>query len=170
MGLSNEYRRRVLGFDPGTATTGYGVVEVSGGEYRMLAGGVIRTAPGQAMVTRLLGIHRKAEELIRTHAPDRVAVESIFPNRNVTQAVALGQARGVLLLAAGGMGLPVREYTPQEVKQAVTGYGAAGKGQVQRMVAGLLGLAEVPRPDDAADALAVAICSLQRAAMEEVVS
>ncbi len=159
-----------MGFDPGIATTGYGVVAESGGKYQMLVCGVIRTPSGRAMVDRLLSIHQKAEELIREYAPGRVAVEALFPNRNATQAVALGQARGVLILAAGEMGLPVREYTPQEVKQAVTGYGGADKGQVQQMVSRLLGLLEVPRPDDAADALAVALCALQRATMEEIVS
>lgn len=159
---------RVLGFDPGTATTGYGVVDAGASRLTAVAYGVIRVPPAAGgAAARLRLLHRRAAEVIAAHRPDCVAVEELFFSRNVRTALAVGQARGVLLLAAAEAGLPVVEYTPNEVKLAVTAYGGAGKRQVQLMVRALLGLAETPRPDDAADALAVAVCAQHRRNWEQ---
>lgn len=151
---------RVLGIDPGTATTGYGVVEEVNGELKARAFGVIRTQAGQPLPVRLQSIYREVKELAAEWAPAGAAVEELFFSRNVRTAMSVGQARGVALLALADAGLNVAEYTPLVIKQAVTGYGSADKAQVQEMVRLLLGLRETPRPDDAADALAVAICHL----------
>jgi crossover junction endodeoxyribonuclease RuvC len=148
----------VLGIDPGTAATGYGVVERSGSRLRAVDYGCLETLSTQELPRRLLEIHGAITELITTHQPQMLGVERLFFNRNVQTAFAVGQARGVVLLAAAEAGLPVFEYGPHEVKMAVTGYGRADKAQVQRMVQVVLGMAVLPRPDDAADALAVAIC------------
>lgn len=148
----------VLGIDPGTAATGYGIVERTGSKLRVIDYGCLETLSTQALPARLLEIHRAVTELIITHKPAHVGVERLFFNRNVQTAFAVGQARGVVLLAAAEHGLPVFEYGPHEVKLAVTGYGRADKMQVQRMVQMVLGMTTLPRPDDAADALAVAIC------------
>jgi len=148
----------VLGIDPGTAATGYGVVERNGASLRALDYGCLETLPTMALPQRLLEIHRAVTELILTHHPAQVGVERLFFNKNVMTAFAVGQARGVVLLAAAEHGIPVYEYGPHEVKMAVTGYGRAAKDQVQRMVQMVLGMPTLPRPDDAADALAVAIC------------
>jgi crossover junction endodeoxyribonuclease RuvC len=153
----------VLGIDPGTASTGYGVVEGAGSRLRALAGGVIATRAGVPLERRLADIHARVGELLDAHAPDSVAIEELYFGANVQTAFAVGQARGVVLLAAGQRGVPSRSYTPQQVKGAVCGSGRADKAQVARMVAQLLGLASLPRPDHAADALAVAICDLNRA-------
>ncbi len=152
--------RRVLGIDPGTATTGYGILEQTGGQLRALASGVIRTGADQPMPTRLQEIHRAVKQLAEEYRPSEAAVEELFFSNNVRTAMSVGQARGVALLALADAGLPVSEYTPLAIKQAVTGYGSADKTQMQEMVRMLLGLSEPPRPDDAADALAVAICHL----------
>lgn len=149
----------VLGIDPGTAATGYGIVERSGSKLRAIDYGCLETLATQALPQRLLEIHQGILELIDTHKPAFLGVERLFFNRNVMTAFAVGQARGVVLLAAAERGLPVFEYGPHEVKMAVTGYGRADKGQVQRMVQVMLGMTVLPRPDDAADALAVAICT-----------
>jgi crossover junction endodeoxyribonuclease RuvC len=160
----------VLGIDPGTATTGYGfVAEHEAGEARLVRYGIITTAPGVPMPERLLTIHGELTALIRTHVPDAVVVESLFFGRNVTTALTVGQARGVVLLAAAQAGLPIYEYKPAEVKQALAGYGAADKRQMQEMVRILLDLDEVPRPDDAADAVAVAICHLHTARLQRLI-
>lgn len=148
----------VLGIDPGTAATGYGIVERSGSRLRAVDYGCLETLPTQPPAQRLLEIHQAVTELIATHRPAMLGVERLFFNRNVQTAFAVGQARGVVLLAAAEAGLPVFEYGPHEVKMAVTGYGRADKAQVQRMVQVVLQMAVLPRPDDAADALAVAIC------------
>lgn len=148
----------VLGIDPGTARTGYGLVEREGGTLRLVDYGCLETLPTQELPARLLEIHRAVTELIVTHNPVQIGVERLFFNRNVQTAFAVGQARGVVLLAAAEHGLPVFEYGPHEVKVAVTGYGRADKSQVQRMVQMVLGMSKLPKPDDAADALAVAIC------------
>ncbi|MGH2407304.1 MAG: crossover junction endodeoxyribonuclease RuvC [Candidatus Limnocylindrales bacterium] len=148
----------VLGIDPGTAQTGYGIVERTGSRLRALDYGAIETPAAMELPQRLLLIQDGLAELIETHRPDLVAVERLFFNRNVQTALAVGHARGVALLTAARYSLPVHEYGPSEVKMAVTGYGRAEKGQVQRMVQSVLGLAVLPRPDDAADALAIAIC------------
>ncbi|MDP8903895.1 MAG: crossover junction endodeoxyribonuclease RuvC [Chloroflexota bacterium] len=148
----------VLGIDPGTAATGYGIVERAGSRLRAVDFGCFETVAADALPRRLLYIHQAVSELIAEHQPALVGVERLFFNRNVQTAFAVGQARGAVLLAAAQAGVPVFEYGPHEVKMAVTGYGRAGKEQVQRMVQVVLGMAALPRPDDAADALAVAIC------------
>ena len=148
----------VLGIDPGTAATGYGVIEQDGSRQRAVAYGCLETSSETSHPQRLVEIHAGVAALIERHRPALVGVERIFFSRNVQTAFSVGQARGVVLLAAAQSGLPVFEYTPNEVKIAVTGYGRASKDQVQRMVRTVLGLAAVPTPDDAADALAVAIC------------
>ena len=148
----------VLGIDPGTARTGYGLVERDGRRLRALDYGCLETPSAMPLPGRLLLIHQGLESLIDAWAPDVVAVERLFFNKNVQTAFAVGQARGVALLTAAAHGLAVAEYGPHEVKMAVTGFGRADKGQVQRMVQTLLALATLPRPDDAADALAIAIC------------
>jgi crossover junction endodeoxyribonuclease RuvC len=147
----------VLGIDPGTAALGWGIVEGRSGRLRMLDAGCLETKPDASLPKRLLAIHGLLDELIALHKPDLVAVERLFFSRNVQTAFAVGQARGVVLLAAAQAEVPVREATPNEVKVAVTGHGRAPKDQVGRMVAVCLGLAEPPRRDDTADALAVAI-------------
>lgn len=147
----------VLGIDPGTASLGYGIVERTGGRLRAVDHGVVTTSPDLPLPERLLAIHRHVTDLIELHAPSVVGVERLFFGTNAQTALGVGQARGVVLLAAAERGLPVREATPNEVKTAIAGYGAADKEQVQRMVQLVLGLAERPTPDDAADALAMAI-------------
>jgi crossover junction endodeoxyribonuclease RuvC len=148
----------VLGIDPGTAMTGYGLVERTGSRLRAIDYGCLETPSTLELPQRLLLIQQGIAKLIETHRPDLVAVERLFFNKNVQTAFAVGQARGVALLTAAQFGLAVHEYGPHEVKMAVTGYGRAEKAQVQRMVQTVLGLAVLPRPDDAADALAIAIC------------
>ncbi|NLG97090.1 MAG: crossover junction endodeoxyribonuclease RuvC [Chloroflexi bacterium] len=152
----------VLGIDPGTATTGYGLVrETPQGSLSVVEYGVISTPAGMSPEKRLLLLYDRIMEIMLLHRPDEGAVEKLFFSRNVTTAIAVGQARGVVLLALAKHGLAVAEYTPLEVKQAVTGYGGAGKMQVQQLVQAILDLDEIPKPDDAADALAVAVCHLQ---------
>lgn len=151
---------RVLGIDPGTAITGYGVVEEVGGELKALAFGTIRTPASQRLPERLQSIYGGVRKLAAEWGPSDAAVEELFFSSNVRTAMSVGQARGVTLLALADAGLSVAEYAPLAIKQAVTGYGGADKAQMQEMVQLLLGLAEPPRPDDAADALAVAICHL----------
>jgi crossover junction endodeoxyribonuclease RuvC len=148
----------VLGIDPGTAQTGYGLVERTGSRLRAIDYGCLETPAAMPLPQRLVLIQDGLVDLIETHRPDLVAVERLFFNKNVQTALAVGHARGVALLTAARYGLPVYEYGPSEVKIAVTGHGRAEKGQVQRMVQTVLGLAVLPRPDDAADALAIAIC------------
>jgi crossover junction endodeoxyribonuclease RuvC len=160
----------VLGIDPGTASTGFGVVGDAGARLCAVDHGVIETKANGRLEHRLTAIHSRVIELIDAHAPDAVAIEQLFFGANVKTAFAVGQARGVVLLAAGQRGLPPRSYTPQAVKAAVCGHGAAGKDQVARMVAQLLGLSEPPAPDHAADALAVAICHLNRAPLARAIA
>ena len=148
----------VLGIDPGLANTGYGVVARRGGRLVALDGGVIRTRAELAQERRLADIHAAVDALLDEHDPDAVALEELYFGQNVRTAFAVGQARGVVMLAAGQRSVPCSGYTPQQVKGAVCGSGRAPKDQVARMVKTLLGLAEEPRPDHAADALAVAIC------------
>ena len=160
----------VLGIDPGTASTGYGLVRSSGSRLHALDQGVIATRAGVAPERRLADIHARIGELLDTHRPDAVAIEELYFGVNVRSALAVGQARGVILLAAGQRGLPARGYTPQQVKAAVCGRGRADKGQVARMAARLLGLAEPPASDHASDALAVAICDLNHAPLARAVA
>lgn len=148
----------ILGLDPGTAITGYGVIQARGSRIRGICYGVIRTPATDTMSRRLLHIHREVGEIMDHYRPDEVAVEQLFFGRNVTTALTVGQARGVLLLQAEKRGLPLGEYTPMQVKQALVGSGNADKAQIQYMVQNYLRLQEPPRPDDAADALAIAIC------------
>jgi len=152
----------ILGIDPGTAALGYGVIERTGGRLRPIDYGCVETSPDLALPERLLAIHGSLTDLIDLHSPDLVCVERLFFSRNVQTAFAVGQARGVVLLAAAARGVPVREATPNEVKVAVAGDGRAEKDQVQRMVKVVLGLRDLPRPDDAADALALAVCVAHR--------
>jgi crossover junction endodeoxyribonuclease RuvC len=148
----------VLGIDPGLANTGYGVVARREGRLVALDGGVIETRAGVPTEQRLADIHAAIDALLAEHDPQAMALEELYFGQNVRTAFAVGQARGVVMLAAGQRGLPCESYTPQKVKGAVCGNGRADKEQVARMVAALLGLASPPRPDHAADALAVAIC------------
>jgi len=159
----------VLGIDPGTASTGYGVVASDGGRLRALEHGVIETRAGVAPELRLAQIHARIAELLEHHRPEVLAIEELYFGANVQTAFAVGQARGVVLLAAGQRGLPACSYTPQQVKSAVCGSGRAAKDQVGRMVARLLGLDAVPTPDHAADALAVAVAELNRAPLTGLV-
>jgi crossover junction endodeoxyribonuclease RuvC len=159
----------VLGIDPGTATTGFGLVEgAPGGEPRLIDYGAIRTLPATPMPERLVQIHRAVADLIAELAPDAVAVEELFFASNASTAITVGQARGVILLAAAQARVPVHEYKPLEVKQALTGYGGADKRQMQDMLRIILGLADIPRPDDAADAIAAALCHLQMVRLRNV--
>src|SRR3954451_24060627 len=159
----------VIGIDPGTANTGFGVVRTSGERMVALDGGVIETPtdltterrlapPHHPPGRRLPRLHASGGELIRWHEPKAMALEDLFFGKNVASALSVGEARGVAMLAAAEQALPCFDYTPQAVKKAVCGSGSADKGQVQRMVASLLGLPEPPSPDHAADAFAVAIC------------
>ncbi|HYM45383.1 MAG TPA: crossover junction endodeoxyribonuclease RuvC [Solirubrobacteraceae bacterium] len=147
-----------MGIDPGLASTGYGVVARRDGRLVALDGGVIETAAGLPAERRLTDIHAAVDALLAEHEPQGMALEELYFGQNVKTAFAVGQARGVTMLAAGRRGVPCESYTPQQVKSAVCGHGRAGKEQVARMVGALLGLSEPPRPDHAADALAVAIC------------
>ena len=158
----------VLGIDPGTATTGYGLVRDVDSGPEVVAYGVILTPAGAAMPQRLVTIFHELKKLIALHRPDSGAVEKLFFARNVSTAMTVGQARGVALLALAEAGIEVGEYNPRDVKQAVAGYGAADKPQMQGMVKAILNLAEIPRPDDAADALAVAICHLHSARLNSL--
>ncbi|MBE0699931.1 MAG: crossover junction endodeoxyribonuclease RuvC [Anaerolineaceae bacterium] len=161
----------VLGIDPGTATTGYGLVrETDQGDMEVVDFGVILTPSGMSAEKRLLMLHKELIDIMLLHRPDQGAVEKLFFQRNVTTAIAVGQARGVTLLTMAMHGISVGEYTPLEVKQAVSGYGGADKHQVQMMVQAILKLTEIPRPDDAADALAVAICHVQSYRMNSLLS
>jgi crossover junction endodeoxyribonuclease RuvC len=160
----------VMGIDPGTADTGYGVVQSSGSRLHALEEGVIQTRPGVPLERRLADIHAAVVDLLERHRPDAVAIEELYFGANVRTAFAVGQARGVVLLAAGQRGVPSRSYTPQQVKGAVCGHGRAGKDQVSSMVERLLGLAEPPSAEHAADALAVAICDLNRAPLAQALA
>jgi crossover junction endodeoxyribonuclease RuvC len=150
-----------LGIDPGIATTGYGLIRLlDDGGMQPVAFGVLITPPDMPVHRRLMMLYGELKELLAVHHPDTCAVEKLFFQRNVSTAIAVGEARGIVLLAMAEAGLDVAEYTPNEVKQAVAGYGSAEKRQVQEMVRTLLGLPTIPKPDDAADALAVAITHL----------
>ncbi len=160
----------VLGIDPGTASTGYGLVRSTGSRLGALDAGVIETRPGVPLERRLAEIHARVAGLLEEHRPDAMAIEELYFGANARTAFAVGQARGVVLLAAGQRDVPTRSYTPQQVKGAVCGHGRAEKDQVGRMVARLLGLGAPPAPDHATDALAVAICDLNRAPLARAVA
>lgn len=151
----------VLGIDPGLSTTGYGIIESSAGGMATVAAGVVRTDPGDHVAHRLQELYHDLVDVIGEHQPDEVAIEEVFVNRNVRTAMAVGRASGVAILAAAVAGIPVFEYTPTEVKMAVTGHGQAGKEQIRAMVSRRLRLSSLPESIDTADALAVAICHLQ---------
>jgi crossover junction endodeoxyribonuclease RuvC len=160
----------VLGIDPGLANTGYGVVESTAGRLVALDGGVIETRAGVPQERRLADIHAAVDALLAEHEPQGMALEELYFGQNVKTAFAVGQARGVVMLAAGLRGVPCESYTPQKVKGAVCGNGRADKEQVARMVQALLGLEAPPRPDHAADALAVAICHVNCAPLSRALA
>jgi crossover junction endodeoxyribonuclease RuvC len=162
--------RVILGLDPGTASTGYGVISFCGNRLQALEYGVVETAAGSPLEQRLEKLFTEVTGVIERHRPDASAVEALFFNANVSSALAVGHARGVTLLACAQAGCAVFEYTPQQVKSAVVGYGRATKDQVMEMVRVLLGLAEVPTSDHAADALGVAICHANSCDMRERVA
>jgi crossover junction endodeoxyribonuclease RuvC len=155
---TGETGQTILGIDPGTATMGWGVIRQEGNRLRYVQHGAVTTPPAWEMPRRLGRLFDGVTELVRGYRPDTVAVEELFFNTNVTTGITVGQARGVAILAAYKAGIEVTEYTPLQVKQAVTSYGRADKRQVQEMVRALLNLREIPKPDDAADGLAIAIC------------
>ncbi len=151
----------VLGIDPGIAITGYGLVrESDGGDAEMVAYGAINTPAGDELPARLQQVYREVRAVVEQYKPESAAIEKLLFGKNVTTAMAVGQARGVTVLALADCHIPMAEYTPASIKQAVAGYGNASKSQMQDMVRRLLDLDEIPRPDDAADALAVAITHL----------
>lgn len=158
---------RILGLDPGTARMGWGIIEGEE-EPSLVAYGVLSTPAGRPLAERLHTLFQALRELVARYRPQAAALEELFFARNARTALAVGQARGSALVALAESGLPVYEYTPLQVKMAVTGYGQAEKAQVQEMVRALLGLERVPRPDDAADALAVALCHFHSARMQAI--
>ncbi len=148
----------ILGIDPGLAIVGWGVVDYRAGKFRTLGYGAIRTPAGTRTEERLAGIYRDLNTIIDHFHPDEMAVEELFFNTNITTGIRVAEARGIVLLCGEQKGLRISEYTPLQVKQAVVGYGRAEKKQVITMVTSLLGLKEAPKPDDTADALAIAVC------------
>ena len=154
---------RILGIDPGVAIVGFGLIESERGSVRMLQYGAVTTPAGLPLATRLVQIENDMTELIRQLKPDEIAIEELFFSKNITTGIAVAHGRGVILLEIEKAGVPVYEYTPMQVKQAVVGYGLADKKQVMDMTKRLLKLKAVPRPDDAADALAIAICHARSA-------
>lgn len=150
----------ILGIDPGIADTGFGVIREEGSKLTCITYGSIKTSPKLDLISRLELLHKELDEIIKKYKPGLAAVEQLFFNKNVRTALIVGQARGVALLTIKQNKLPITEFTPLQVKQAVSSYGKASKMQVQKMVKLILGLEEIPKPDDAADALAIAICAL----------
>lgn len=148
----------ILGIDPGYAIVGYGVIYYQSGRFRVLEYGAITTPAGMPLPKRLHRIYEGMEQLIEKYKPDSLSIEQLFFNTNSTTAIGVAEARGCILLSADMHNVPIFEYTPLQVKQAVTGYGRAEKKQIMQMTTTLLGLTEIPKPDDAADALAVAVC------------
>jgi crossover junction endodeoxyribonuclease RuvC len=156
---------RIIGVDPGTATTGFGVIEHHHGQFKFVDAGVITTPAGQPMPERLITLHEELAQVLKETTPDQAAVELLYFSTNVTTAITVGQARGVILLTLAQAGLIPAEYTPMQIKQAVTGYGGAKKPQIQEMVRVLLALHQIPKPDDAADGLAIAMTHANQAVM-----
>ena len=154
---------RILGIDPGVAIVGFGLIESERGSVRMLQYGAVTTLAGLPLATRLVQIENDMTELIRQLKPDEIAIEELFFSKNITTGIAVAHGRGVILCTAERLGVPIYEYTPMQVKQAVVGYGLADKKQVMDMTKRLLKLKSVPRPDDAADALAIALCHARSA-------
>jgi crossover junction endodeoxyribonuclease RuvC len=161
---------RILGLDPGTAITGYGIIDIVEGTPVLVTYGVIRTSARMETPQRLQKIYRELVALLEAYEPDSAAIEEVFFGRNITTAISVGQARGVLILALAHAEIPMAEYSPPKVKDTVTGYGKADKHQVQLMVRNLLQLEETPRPDDAADALAVALTHYQHYRYQSLLS
>ncbi len=161
---------RILGIDPGSQATGFGAIDTDGHRHQLVEHGVIRTPAAYSFPQKLHFIHQRVVEVLDRSRPEEVVVENLFYATNVKSALRLGHVRGVTLIAGVARGLSVFEYSPLEVKQAVVGYGRADKGQVQKMVALLLGLLEPPEPDDVSDALAVALCHAHRMRYQEKVS
>jgi crossover junction endodeoxyribonuclease RuvC len=160
----------VLGIDPGIAITGYGLIQTDKrNEYQCVDYGVVTTKAGLPDAERLKILFNELREIIARHQPDSSAIEKLFFQKNVKTAISVGQARGVAMLTLAQADLPVHEYTPNEIKQTVCGYGSAGKGQMQRMVQTLLHLDDLPKPDDAADALAVAICHIHHQSFNDLI-
>jgi crossover junction endodeoxyribonuclease RuvC len=156
-----QKRRKILGIDPGLSLTGWGVVLKENNEKLSLVEyGCIKTKPSLSLVERLKDIHLSLQEIINRHSPDEMAIEELFFAKEARTVAAVGQARGAILVAAARENLPVFEYNPRHIKKALTGYGSADKSQIQNMVKMLLALKQVPKPDDSADALAIAICHL----------
>ena len=154
---------RILGIDPGVAIVGFGVIDVEAGRQQLVQYGAINTEAGLPLATRLVQIGKDLEQLIELFRPDEMAIEELFFSKNITTGIAVAHGRGVILYTAERLHIPIYEYTPMQVKQAVVGYGLAEKKQVMDMVRRLLKLKSVPRPDDAADALAIAICHARSA-------
>jgi crossover junction endodeoxyribonuclease RuvC len=154
---------RILGIDPGTGILGFGVIEANHGKFQLVDGGVIRTPVKEDDAVRLLTIYEELTDIIASTTPKVMSVEKLFFARNVTTAMTVAQARGVVLLCGMQANLEIFEYTPMQIKQAITGYGKADKKQMQEMVRVILGLDEVPKPDDAADAIAAALTQAQNA-------
>jgi len=161
---------KILGIDPGTVVMGYGVIEAQDDTVTPVDYGAINVPKGLAPAERLSYLHTELVKVIARHRPDAVAVEQPFVAKNVRSALAIGRAQAVAMLAAAGSGIPVYEYTPRQVKQRVADYGAGGKEQIQEMVRLQLGMAEAPQPDDAADALAVALCHVQEMHVSELLA
>ncbi len=149
---------RILGIDPGIAIVGYGVVDKEGNRYKTVAYDAVTTKAHTPLEDRLEKVYNGVCEIIKEYKPDAMSIEELFFNNNAKTALTVGQARGVIILAAVQNHIPVYEYTPLQVKQALTGYGRASKTQIQQMMKSMLGLTEVPKPDDVADALAIAVC------------
>lgn len=160
---------RILGIDPGTAICGWSVLDYIGNKFALVDYGVVRTPAGQELEKRLLTIYEELKALMERYNPDAMAVEELFFNTNATTALSVGQARGVVLLLGAMSGLEVASYTPLQVKQSVVGYGRAEKRQVQEMVKIILNMVKIPTPDDAADAIAVAICHGHSSGMHRAV-
>lgn len=160
----------ILGIDPGIAIVGYGVIEYTSNTFRVFEYGAITTKAGMKLSDRLRDINESTHVLIEKYKPDALAIEELFFNTNVKTAISVAHGRGVTMLAASVQGVPIYEYTPLQVKQSVAGYGRADKPQVQRMVKTLLGLSAVPKPDDVADALAIAICHAHTAKYQNIVN
>jgi crossover junction endodeoxyribonuclease RuvC len=148
---------RILGIDPGTGICGFGVIEVNRGKLKMLTAGVIATPPKTPLEDRLLDIYDSLRQIVEETKPDVVSIERLFFSKNITTGISVAHARGIAMLVARQANLPIYEYTPNQIKQSLTGYGSADKKQMQEMVRATLGLKSVPKPDDAADALATAI-------------
>lgn len=149
---------RILGIDPGIAIVGYGVVDKEGNTYKTIAYDAVTTRAHTPLADRLEKVYLGIDEIIKKYKPDAMSIEELFFNNNAKTALTVGQARGVIILAAVQNNVPIYEYTPLQVKQALTGYGRASKGQIQQMMKSMLGLSEIPKPDDVADALAIAVC------------